>query len=54
MHIPKNYREEDHAKVVAFLKGNGFPALVSHDGNGLIATHLPVEVIENPNGSLTI
>ncbi len=54
MHIPKNYREEDHAKVVAFLKENGFPALVSHDGNGLTATHLPVEVIENPNGSLTI
>lgn len=54
MHIPKNYREEDHAKVVLFLKENGFPALVSHDGNGLTATHLPVEVIENPNGSLTI
>lgn len=54
MHIPKNYREEDHAKVVAFLKDNGFPTLVSYDGNGLTATHLPVEVIENPNGSLTI
>ena len=54
MHIPKNYREEDYAKVVAFLKENGFPVLVSYDGNGLTATHLPVEVIENPNGSLTI
>lgn len=54
MHIPKNYREEDHAKVVAFLKQNGFPVLVSYDGNGLSATHLPVEVIESPNGSLTI
>ncbi|MCE7859602.1 MAG: FMN-binding negative transcriptional regulator, partial [Chloroflexi bacterium CFX2] len=54
MHIPKYYREEDHKRVVEFLKGNGFPALVSiHDGK-LVATHLPVEVVENADGSLTI
>lgn len=54
MHIPKYYREEDHKRVVEFLKGNGFPALVSiHDGK-LVATHLPVEVVENGDGSLTI
>ncbi len=54
MHIPKYYREEDHKRVVEFLKGNGFPALVSiHDGK-LVATHLPVEVVENVDGSLTI
>lgn len=54
MHIPKLYREEDRAKIIEFLKGNGFPALVSHDGEKLVATHLPTEVIENADGLLTI
>lgn len=54
MYLPKRYREEDQKEIIEFLKGNGFPALVSHDGEKLVATHLPVEVIENPDGSLTI
>jgi transcriptional regulator len=54
MHIPKYYREEDRKKIVEFLRSNGFPALVSHDGENLLATHLPVEVVENADGSLTI
>ncbi len=54
MHIPKLYREEDRAKIIKFLKQNSFPALVSHDGQGLVATHLPTEVVEHVNGSLTI
>jgi transcriptional regulator len=45
MHIPKYYREEDKEKIIQFMKGNGFPALVSHDGEKLVATHLPVEVV---------
>ncbi|MFM8875376.1 MAG: FMN-binding negative transcriptional regulator [Anaerolineae bacterium] len=54
MHIPKYDREEDRKKIVEFLRSNGFPALVSHDGENLLATHLPVEVVENADGSLTI
>lgn len=54
MHIPKYYREEDQKNIVEFLKANSFPALVSHDGEKLLATHLPVEVIENADGSLTV
>lgn len=54
MHIPKLYREEDRTKIVEFLKSNSFPALVSHDGEKLLATHLPVEIIENADGSLTV
>lgn len=54
MHIPKLYREEDRTTIVEFLKGNGFPALVSHDGEKLVATHLPVEVVDHENGALTI
>lgn len=54
MHIPKYYREEDHEKIVAFLRQNNFPALVSFDGEKPIATHLPVEVAEAENGQVTI
>ncbi len=54
MYIPKLYREEDREKTIEFLKQNNFPALVSHDGEKLIATHLPVEIIEGGEGVLTI
>ena len=54
MHIPKLYREEDRKNIVEFLKANSFPAMVSHDGEKLVATHLPVEVVENADGSLTV
>jgi transcriptional regulator len=54
MHIPKLYREEDREKIIEFLKQNNFPALVSHDGEKLTATHLPVEIIEGKEGALTI
>jgi transcriptional regulator len=54
MHIPKLYREEDKSKILEFLKKNNFPALVSSDEGKLIATHLPVETVENADESLTI
>ena len=54
MYIPKLYREEDREKILEFLKQNNFSALVTYDGEKPTATHLPVEVLENENGSLTI
>ena len=54
MYIPKLYREEDREKILEFLKQNNFPALVTYDGEKPTATHLPVEVLENENGSLAI
>ena len=54
MYIPKLYREEDREKILEFLKQNNFPALVTHDGEKPIATHLPVEVVETEDGALTI
>ena len=54
MHIPKLYREEDRTKIIEFLKANSFPALVSHDGEKLIATHLPVEIVAHDDDALTI
>jgi len=54
LHIPKLYREEDRGKIVEYLQSNSFPALISHDGEKLVATHIPVEIIENQDGSLTV
>lgn len=54
MYIPKYYREEDRQKILAFLKQNNFPAIVSFDGERPIATHTPVEVVEGENGKITI
>ncbi len=54
MYTPKLYREEDREIILEFLKKNNFPALVTHDGEKLIATHLPVEVVETDNDTLKI
>jgi transcriptional regulator len=54
MYIPKLYREEDREKILAFLRQNNFPALVTYDGEKPIATHLPVEVFEGEGGALTV
>lgn len=53
MHLPKLYREEDRERIVAFLRQNNFPALVSLADGRLVATHLAVEVAETDSG-LTI
>jgi transcriptional regulator len=54
VYIPKYFREEEHQKILAFLRCNNFPAIVSFDGDRPIATHTPVEVVENENGEITI
>jgi len=53
MYVPKLYREEDRATLVAFLQHNNFPALVTFDSERPIATHLVVEVAET-DSALTI
>lgn len=54
MYIPKYYREEDRDNILAFLRQNNFPALVSFDGEKPVATHTPTEVVEDERGGLTI
>jgi transcriptional regulator len=54
LYIPKYYREEDRERILAFLHQNNFPALVSFDGEKPVATHTPVEVVEDEDGRLTI
>jgi transcriptional regulator len=46
VYIPKLYREEDGEIILAFLRQNDFPALVTYDGERPLATHLPVELVE--------
>ncbi len=50
MYIPKLYREEDRQTILSFLKQNNFAALVTYDGERPVATHLLVEVVEQPEG----
>lgn len=54
MYLPKRYKEEDRERILDFMKGNGFPALVSRDGEKLVATHLPVEIVETEDGGVRI
>jgi transcriptional regulator len=54
MYIPKLYRVEDRPEILDFLQKNNFPALVTHDGEKLVATHLPVEIDETEKNGLTI
>jgi len=54
MYTPKLYREEDRERILEFLKKNNFPALVTQDNGKLIATHLPVEIVETGDDKLAI
>lgn len=46
MYISKLYREEDHGKILEFLRRNEFATLVTYDGDKPVASHLLMEVIE--------
>ncbi len=50
MYRPKLYRKEDRGTILAFMKANDFAALVTYDGERPVATHLLVEVVEEPEG----
>ncbi len=54
MYIPRLYRQEDRAEILAFLRQHNFPALVSYDGQRPIATHVPVEIVEGSGEQITI
>jgi transcriptional regulator len=54
MYIPKLYRAEDREEILEFLRQNNFPAIVSFDGTRPIATHAPVELVEDESGNLII
>ena len=41
MFVPEQYRISEPAEVLSLMRANPFAALISHDSDGLIATHLP-------------
>ena len=53
MYIPKPYREDDTATLVAFMRANGFATLVSVLDGALWATHLPL-VVDDRDGVVTL
>ena len=46
MYSPSYNRLEDRAELLAFMRANGFPVLVTGTGGALHASHLPVMVHE--------
>lgn len=46
MYTPPYNRNEDHAEIVAFMRANDFPVLVTGTGGSVHASHLPVVVKE--------
>jgi transcriptional regulator len=51
MYVPPRYDVTDDAEIDRFLRAHGFGMLVSHGRDGLMATHLPVELSYGSDGS---
>src|SRR5690349_15102809 len=41
MYVPASFKMSEQPDVLALMKANPFAALVSHDSDGLFATHMP-------------
>lgn len=50
MFVPDQYKMTDQSAVLALMKANPFAALVSHDAEGLTATHLPTVTRQGGEG----
>jgi transcriptional regulator len=49
MYSPAYNRVEDRAELLAFMRANNFPILVTGAGGNLVASHLPVVVSQKEN-----
>lgn len=49
MYIPPQFKIENRDELVRFMRENLFVTLVSNSTDGIIATHLPVIVSDDPN-----
>jgi transcriptional regulator len=49
MYSPPYNRVEDRAEVVAFMRANNFPILITGAGGNLLASHLPISISEKEN-----
>lgn len=50
MYSPTYNQNKDHAEVLALMRANGFPVLVTGTGGVLHASHLPTQVHERDGG----
>ncbi len=50
MYVPQQFKITESAQTLALMRDNPFAALVSHDGDGLMATHLPTRVKQDGAG----
>ena len=50
MYVPPRYRVTDDVEIDRFIRAHGFATLVSHGRDGLMATHLPIELDYDPEG----
>jgi transcriptional regulator len=53
MYTPPYNRNEDRADLVAFMRANDFPVLVTGTGGSLHASHLPV-VVQERDGAIVL
>lgn len=54
MYLPDIYAETDKRRIYEFIRDNGFGILISHNGPGPVASHLPFVLNEGPEGEDTI
>ena len=47
VYVPEQYRMKDTAQALALMRAHPFATLVSHDGDGLAATHMPTLVLQD-------
>ena len=52
MYVPPHFAMEDHASRVAFMRGHGFATLITAGPDGIAATHLPLLVDADAEGSV--
>lgn len=53
MYVPEHYRLEDASQALAIMRANPFATLVSHDADGLMATHMPT-LVQQDGDAVTI
>jgi transcriptional regulator len=51
MYVPPRYQVTDDAEIDRFVRAHGFATLVSHGREGLMATHVPVELDYDTDGA---
>ena len=51
MYTPTHFKEEDTETLCAFMREHPFATLVSNDSEGPTASHIPVEVKQDPDGA---